>query len=52
MIKYLIAILGLAALCGVWVMFQNWLGRLDPEPDDEPPRPRCGGCSGCDASKE
>lgn len=52
MLTYLIAILGLGALCGVWVYLQQLLGRLDTEPDDETPRTSCGGCSGCNLSRD
>jgi len=48
MLTYLIAILGLGALCGVRVYLQQLLGRLDPDPDDDPPKSRCSGCSGCE----
>ncbi len=42
---YLIAIAGLAALCGAWVLFQQWLARVDPEQGDcEMGRCGCGGC--------
>ncbi len=30
MLKHLIAIFALAALCASWVLFQRWLKRTDP----------------------
>jgi len=39
---HLLAILGLAALCGAWVLFQRWLARVDPERG-----PQATGCGGC-----
>ncbi|NEX21634.1 hypothetical protein G3480_15170 [Thiorhodococcus mannitoliphagus] len=30
MLRHLIAIVGLALLCGAWVAFQGWLRRVDP----------------------
>jgi len=51
MLEYLIAILGLGALCAGWVIFQRWLGKLDPDPDEDAPKSKCGGCSGCNPDK-
>ena len=31
MLKHLIAIIALAALCAGWVLFQRWLKRTDPD---------------------
>jgi hypothetical protein len=31
---YLIAIAGLTALCAAWVLFQQWIARVDPEQGD------------------
>ena len=39
MLKYLLAILGLTALTSLWVVFQLWLKKHDPEQED-----RCVGC--------
>ena len=40
----LIAVLGLALLCGGWVLFQRWIARVDPEaPGVEGNCGRCGG---------
>ena len=39
MLNYLIAILGLAILTSLWVVFQLWLKKHDPESAD-----RCVGC--------
>ncbi|MBK1723971.1 hypothetical protein [Thiocystis violacea] len=44
MLKHLIAILGLALLCGAWVGFQRWLKRVDP--DGRHIESGCGGCGG------
>ena len=42
--QHLYAIIGLAALCGVWVLFQRWISRADSEIGRDP---HCGGgCSG------
>ena len=43
MLGYLLSILGLAALCGAWVLFQLWVERSAP-PGDK----RSLGCCGCD----
>ncbi len=41
--EYLIAAIGLGALCGSWVLLQRWIARMDPEIGERPP---CsGGCS-------
>jgi len=39
---HLLSILGLAALCAAWVMFQLWLKRQDPELEK-----RCHNCGSC-----
>ena len=39
MLNYLFAIVGLAALTALWVVFQLWLQKQDPEQKD-----RCVGC--------
>jgi hypothetical protein len=39
---HLLSILGLTALCAVWVLFQLWLKRHDPELEK-----RCHNCAGC-----
>jgi len=41
---YLLAILGLAVLCGAWVAFQLWLRKSDPEGVSL--ESRCGHCDG------
>ena len=44
MLNYLIAIFGLAALTALWVVFQLWLQKHDPEQKD-----RCASCgSNCE----
>jgi hypothetical protein len=45
---YLIPAAGLAALCAAWVLFQQWLARVDPEQGDCVMK-RCG-CGGCGRS--
>lgn len=47
MLDYLLAITGLAAACGGWILFQRWLNKLDPEHDSIETGSRCGGCGGC-----
>jgi hypothetical protein len=46
--RELLAILGLGALCGAWVLLQLWLRRVDPELAAR--GSCCGGCGGrrCD----
>ena len=39
MLDYLLAILGLAILTSLWMVFQLWLKKHDPEQED-----RCIGC--------
>jgi hypothetical protein len=39
---HLVAILGLALLCALWVLFQRWVGRVDPDGRNQEI-----GCSGC-----
>jgi hypothetical protein len=47
MLNYLLAIVGLAALTALWVVFQLWLQKLDPDQKD-----RCVGCgSNCERKK-
>ena len=44
MLNYLLAIVGLAALTALWVVFQLWLQKHDPDQKD-----RCVGCgSNCE----
>ena len=48
MLNYLFAIFGLAALTALWVVFQLWLQKHDPEQTD-----RCVGCgSNCKRKKK
>jgi hypothetical protein len=42
---HVLAILALVVLCGAWVLFQRWLGRVDP--DGQTIEDRCGGCGSC-----
>ena len=42
MMNYLLSILGLAALTALWMVFQLWLKKRDPEQD--------GRCIGCGAN--
>ena len=46
--KYLLALVGLTLLCGVWIKFQLWLKQIDPDKGDY--QPGCGACkvSSCD----
>jgi hypothetical protein len=46
MIVYLMAILGLAVLCALWVLFQLWIRKHDPEV-----RPINLCCGSCDVSE-
>ena len=39
MLNYLLAILGLTILTSLWMVFQLWLKKKDPEQED-----RCIGC--------
>jgi hypothetical protein len=41
---HLLALIGFTLLCAVWIAFQLWLKRADPEQGDF--RPGCGGCQG------
>ncbi len=45
MIGYILAVLGLAALCGGWILMQMWTGKLDPEQGEYK-----GGCAACNAA--
>ena len=47
---YVLPILALVALCAVWVLFQLWLKRLDPDSADM--EIRCGGCTNQCEKKE
>ena len=40
--KYLLALIGITLLCGVWIKFQLWLKRVDPDKGDY--QPGCGAC--------
>jgi hypothetical protein len=46
MIAYLIAVLGLAVLCSLWVLFQLWIKKHAPEV-----RPLNLCCGSCDSSE-
>ncbi len=41
--QYLLAIVGLAVLCGAWVVLQRWIARRAPEVPG--PDRACGSCS-------
>jgi len=45
MTHYLIVLLGVAALCGGWAVFQAWLSKHEPELAER--ANKCGNCS-CD----
>lgn|GEM_PF-3185795 len=40
----LLTVLAAGALCGLWVVFQQWISRIDP--DNQGVRGSCGACSG------
>jgi hypothetical protein len=42
MLSYLLSILGLAVLTALWMVFQLWLKKQDPEREE--------GCVGCGAN--
>jgi len=42
MLNYILSILGLAILTALWMVFQLWLKKQDPERED--------GCVGCGAN--
>ena len=42
--KYFLGLIGITALCAVWMVFQLWLKRVDPERQGF--RPGCGACKG------
>jgi hypothetical protein len=41
---HLLALIGFTLLCAVWIVFQLWLKRADPERGDF--HPGCGACQG------
>lgn len=50
MLSYLLAILGLAALCCVWVLFQLWIKKHAPEV--RPINLCCGACPSSECDKQ
>ena len=52
MLTHLIAILGLAALCGAWVLFQRWLKHADPDGRHIESGCGCGGAGHCQTSDD
>jgi hypothetical protein len=42
--NYLLALLGITLLCALWMKFQLWLKRVDPQRDGF--KPGCGACQG------
>ncbi len=42
MLTYLLSIIGLVVLCVLWVLFQLWLGKHDPQ--HRANSIQCGGC--------
>ena len=50
MLEYLFGILGLVALCAGWVLFQEWLKRVDPEKGSF--KAGCAGCGSCSCESE
>lgn len=49
--EHIFALIGITLLCALWMAFQLWLKRVDPERDDY--KPGCGACQGgaCGASQ-
>jgi len=47
MLTYILTLLGLPILCVVWVIFQSWLAKKDP--DYKGYKAGCGGCSQSDS---
>ena len=43
MLSYIISLLALPALCVLWIVFQNWLVKHDP--DHQGYKAGCGGCT-------
>lgn len=41
--KHLLALIGITLLCAAWVIFQQWLKRVDPSKGDF--QPGCGACA-------
>jgi hypothetical protein len=50
MLDHLFGILGLVALCAGWVLFQEWLKRVDPEKGNF--KAGCAGCGSCSCESE
>jgi hypothetical protein len=44
LLEYTLALLGTTLLCALWMGFQLWLKRIDPQRDDY--KPGCGACQG------
>lgn len=40
--NHIFALLGITLLCGLWMVFQLWLKRVDPQRDNY--KPGCGAC--------
>ncbi|MCW8929763.1 MAG: hypothetical protein OQL19_05960 [Gammaproteobacteria bacterium] len=43
MLTYIISLLALPLLCVIWIIFQNWLAKQDP--DYQGYKAGCGGCT-------
>jgi hypothetical protein len=43
-LNYLLALIGITLLCALWMKFQLWLKRVDPEREGF--KPGCGACKG------
>lgn len=39
---YILSLIGITLLCGLWMVFQLWLKRVDPQRDNY--KPGCGAC--------
>ena len=44
MLPEILAVLAFGALCGLWIVFQQWISRVDPE--NRGVQGSCGACSG------
>lgn len=42
LLEYILALLGITLLCALWIKFQLWLKKVDPQRNDF--KPGCGAC--------
>jgi len=40
--EHILSLIGITLLCGLWMVFQLWLKRVDPQRDNY--KPGCGAC--------